>query len=228
MSVTEAVVRSSLKNSITSNTRCADFTICVLESCIFLFILLPPKAKSTRPHRVCAFLTRSKIITSLYLNTGKKHRDAPCSGDKASPSSQEISASCVPMRDAAVAGLGDRTGDMDWTASALRERLTIIEPVSLIHGNYGNHNVIADSKQPGVAAILDWEMSTIGNPLVDLAHAMRPWMEPPEPEAGCPTLADKGLTALEILRSRSTKRKAAFRGPRASSTLPSSCFAPRQ
>jgi aminoglycoside phosphotransferase (APT) family kinase protein len=88
--------------------------------------------------------------------------------------------------------------DMDWAASALRERLPADEPVSLVHGDYGNHNVIADPMQPRVAAILDWEMSTIGNPLIDLAHAMRPWMEPPEPEADRPTLADKDLAALGI------------------------------
>ncbi len=88
--------------------------------------------------------------------------------------------------------------DMDWTAEALRERLPSDEPVTLIHGDYGNHNVIAHPDRPAVAAILDWEMSTIGNPLIDLAHAMRPWMEPPEPETGRPTLADKDLSALGI------------------------------
>jgi aminoglycoside phosphotransferase (APT) family kinase protein len=88
--------------------------------------------------------------------------------------------------------------DMDWAAAALKERLPAEEPIALIHGDYGTHNVIAAPAEPKVAAILDWEMSTIGNPLVDLAHAMRPWMEPPEPETGRPTLADKDLAALGI------------------------------
>jgi aminoglycoside phosphotransferase (APT) family kinase protein len=88
--------------------------------------------------------------------------------------------------------------DVDWLAAALRERLPAEEPVSLIHGDYGNHNVIAAPGEPRVAAILDWEISTIGNPFVDLAHAMRPWMEPPEPGKNRPTLADKDLGALGI------------------------------
>jgi aminoglycoside phosphotransferase (APT) family kinase protein len=88
--------------------------------------------------------------------------------------------------------------DMDWAAEALRERLPASEPVSLIHGDCGNHNVIAAPGEPRVAAILDWEMSTIGNPLVDLFHAMRPWMEPPQPGTARPTLADKDLAALGI------------------------------
>ncbi len=88
--------------------------------------------------------------------------------------------------------------DMDWTADALRERLPADEPVTLIHGDHGNHNSIAHPDRPAVAAILDWEMSTIGNPLIDLAHTMRPWMEPPEAGTGRPTLADKDLQALGI------------------------------
>jgi aminoglycoside phosphotransferase (APT) family kinase protein len=88
--------------------------------------------------------------------------------------------------------------DMEWVAAVLRERLPGSEPVSLIHGDYGNHNVIAAPGAPRVAAILDWEISTIGNPLVDLFHAMRPWMEPPQPGAARPTLADKDLGALGI------------------------------
>ena len=88
--------------------------------------------------------------------------------------------------------------DMDWAAAALTERLPQDEPVTLIHGDFGNHNVIARPDRPQVAAILDWEMSTIGNPLIDLAHAMRPWLEPPEPETGRPTLADKDLAALGV------------------------------
>jgi aminoglycoside phosphotransferase (APT) family kinase protein len=89
-------------------------------------------------------------------------------------------------------------GDMDWTADALRERLPADEPITLIHGDFGNHNAIADPEAPRIAAILDWEMSTIGNPLIDLAHAMRFWMEPPEPATSRPTLADKDLASLGI------------------------------
>jgi aminoglycoside phosphotransferase (APT) family kinase protein len=88
--------------------------------------------------------------------------------------------------------------DMDRVAGMLRERLPEDEPITLVHGDYGNHNVIAAPDEARVAAILDWEMSTIGNPLVDLAHAMRPWLEPPEPGTDRPTLADKDLAALGV------------------------------
>jgi aminoglycoside phosphotransferase (APT) family kinase protein len=92
--------------------------------------------------------------------------------------------------------------DMDWVAAALRERLPASEPVSLIHGDYGNHNIIAVTGEPRMAAILDWEISTIGNPLVDLFHTLRPWMEPPKEGGGRPTLVDKDLAALGIPSSQ--------------------------
>ncbi|KAI5868667.1 phosphotransferase enzyme family protein [Durotheca rogersii] len=50
---------------------------------------------------------------------------------------------------------------------------------ALIHGDYKIDNLIftaaADGQDPAVAAILDWEMSTIGHPLSDLANLMYPF-----------------------------------------------------
>ncbi len=88
--------------------------------------------------------------------------------------------------------------DMDWLAGALRERLPASEPLALIHGDFGIYNIIAHPVQPTIRAILDWEMATLGNPLVDLAHTMRPWLEPPAADGSRPTLADKDLTALGV------------------------------
>jgi aminoglycoside phosphotransferase (APT) family kinase protein len=88
--------------------------------------------------------------------------------------------------------------DMEWVADALRERLPSSEPLALIHGDFGIYNIIAHSGQPRVRAILDWEMATLGNPLVDLAHTMRPWLEPPAADGSRPTLADKDLARLGV------------------------------
>lgn len=88
--------------------------------------------------------------------------------------------------------------DMEWVADALRERLPSSEPLALIHGDFGIYNIIAHSGQPTIRAILDWEMATLGNPLVDLAHTMRPWLEPPAADGTRPTLADKDLARLGV------------------------------
>ncbi|MBV1904811.1 MAG: phosphotransferase family protein [Pseudomonadales bacterium] len=47
----------------------------------------------------------------------------------------------------------------------------------VVHGDYGLHNCLIgpDAK---VAAVVDWEISTLGDPLADLAYALNWWPEP--------------------------------------------------
>jgi alkylation response protein AidB-like acyl-CoA dehydrogenase/aminoglycoside phosphotransferase (APT) family kinase protein len=51
-------------------------------------------------------------------------------------------------------------------------------PVCLVHGDYRLDNVIVANTKPAVNAVLDWELSTLGHPLVDLAHCMLPFYLP--------------------------------------------------
>jgi len=49
---------------------------------------------------------------------------------------------------------------------------------ALIHNDYKFDNVIFDAKLERITGVLDWEMSTIGDPLMDLGTSLGYWAEP--------------------------------------------------
>jgi aminoglycoside phosphotransferase (APT) family kinase protein len=54
---------------------------------------------------------------------------------------------------------------------------------TLVHGDYRLDNTLValgagDTARPAIAAVLDWEMSTLGDPLADLGLALVYWTEP--------------------------------------------------
>ena len=51
----------------------------------------------------------------------------------------------------------------------------------ILHGDYTLANVLFREDTPEVAAILDWEMSTIGDPLLDLGWLLTSWPRPDDP-----------------------------------------------
>ena len=70
--------------------------------------------------------------------------------------------------------------DMDRLAAALAARLEALPedlPGALVHGDYRLDNVILDPDASTVQAVLDWEMSTLGDPLADLALTLVYWTE---------------------------------------------------
>ncbi len=78
-----------------------------------------------------------------------------------------------------------RTGDvpdceevMAWLAEKLPE-----EPApSLIHNDYKLDNVVLDPADPTrISGVLDWEMATVGNPLMDFGNSLAYWVEAGDP-----------------------------------------------
>ncbi|MGV9922530.1 phosphotransferase family protein [Nocardia rhamnosiphila] len=50
----------------------------------------------------------------------------------------------------------------------------------IIHGDYHFGNVMFHRDGPAVAAVVDWELGTVGDPLLDLGHLLATWPDPAE------------------------------------------------
>jgi aminoglycoside phosphotransferase (APT) family kinase protein len=72
-------------------------------------------------------------------------------------------------------------------------------PPRLVHGDYRLDNLIIAPDAPRVAAVLDWELSTLGDPLADFSYHLMGWHMPhSESAAGTATLVGHDLNALGI------------------------------
>lgn len=74
---------------------------------------------------------------------------------------------------------------------------------SIVHGDYQFGNVLTQPTEPRVAAVLDWELSTIGDPLADFTYFTGPWHAGPGDRsyAGL-DLAGHGIPSYEDLVDR--------------------------
>ena len=84
---------------------------------------------------------------------------------------------------------------MDTLSKWLRERLPADPEVpSVVHGDFKLDNVMLDPNDISrPAAVLDWEMSALGNPLVDLGILLAYWSptSPPDQRDALTTVTDR-------------------------------------
>ena len=66
----------------------------------------------------------------------------------------------------------------DW----LLGRLPRSQTATVVHNDYKLDNMMLDAADPGrVTAVLDWEMTSVGDPLIDVGIVMCYWVQPDDP-----------------------------------------------
>ncbi|MFO1095233.1 MAG: phosphotransferase family protein [Planctomycetaceae bacterium] len=94
---------------------------------------------------------------------------------------------------------------MEQLAEWLAQNQPYESGVAVIHNDYKYDNVILDPADlTRIVAVLDWEMATIGDPLMDLGASLAYWVEPTDPaplrqSAFGPTALPGSLTRKEVI-----------------------------
>lgn len=89
----------------------------------------------------------------------------------------------------------DMMPEAQWVATWLANNIPPPQPASLIHNDFKHDNVVLDSSDwSNVTAVLDWEMATLGDPLMDLGTFLAYWIEPTD----SPALIESRLTPTTL------------------------------
>ena len=89
---------------------------------------------------------------------------------------------------------------IEWLPRTLPEQTA----TSIVHGDYRVDNVIFAAQQPEVVAVLDWELSTLGDPLADFSYLLMNWVTEPEGRSGVKGLAgpETGIPTIDEVVAR--------------------------
>jgi aminoglycoside phosphotransferase (APT) family kinase protein len=80
---------------------------------------------------------------------------------------------------------------MDW----LIDHVPDSDEISIVHGDFRCDNLVFHPTEPQVIAILDWELSTLGNPLADFGYHLMMYYSP---NLAIPGLLGRNLAAHNI------------------------------
>lgn len=92
---------------------------------------------------------------------------------------------------------------VDSTGQWLNDHIPADQRIGVIHGDFQYPNVMYAYDRPKIAGLIDWELSSLGDPLLDLGWLLCRWSAPGDPPGGEPPcspwdgfLSRKELVAL--------------------------------
>jgi aminoglycoside phosphotransferase (APT) family kinase protein len=97
---------------------------------------------------------------------------------------------------------GEALPELDALGAALAEGVPDNPAGQLVHGDYRLDNTILTAHTPGIAAVLDWELSTLGDPLADLGLLLVYWAQPDDDDLRRAAARGSTLTRMPGFPSR--------------------------
>ena len=96
----------------------------------------------------------------------------------------------------------EKIAEMEQLMAWLPDACPAQSRTAIVHGDFRLDNCIIDAAQPSVAAVLDWELATLGDPIADYTYHLMMWFMPKsERGAGVGSLLgherDPGIPAIE-------------------------------
>ena len=96
---------------------------------------------------------------------------------------------------------------VDEVATLLGNNIPVQQGVSIAHGDYRFGNCLTDIENGRIAAVLDWELCTLGDPLADLGYVGIYWTDPGMPNMrGTDPSGIEGFPTFDHLVERYAKR----------------------
>ena len=107
----------------------------------------------------------------------------------------------------------DDVGDFETTMAWLDTHQPVDRPHVLVHNDFRFDNLVLDPADPTtVVAVLDWEMATVGDPLMDLGSALAYWVQADDPAPFLAMRRQPTHTPGMLTRAQVVERYCAARG----------------
>ncbi|MGE0387875.1 MAG: phosphotransferase family protein [Gammaproteobacteria bacterium] len=97
---------------------------------------------------------------------------------------------------------GSSLPHVDEVGRWLADHLPADGRIGIIHGDYQFPNVMFSHEAPRITGLIDWELSTLGDPLLDLGWVLTSWAEPGDPPGRTPNVEpwDGFVPRAELVR----------------------------